>query len=109
MLGTNLSPDAAELSSLHDQVARLDALARRRGRQLRALLAIGTALLALDIGFGTGFAGLQQQLTSCRARLVESRQESSAIAGAGGSTRHAATSDPAGGLEAWSEHFVVTM
>src|SRR4029077_1230237 len=44
-----------------------------------------------------------------RARLFESRQESSAVATTEGETRHASTSGPAAGRDAWSEHFVVTM
>jgi 3D (Asp-Asp-Asp) domain-containing protein len=109
MPGNTLSIDAAELSALHDQVARLDALARRRGRQLHALLVAGASLLALGVCFGTGFTQLRGQLSSCRARLLESRQESSAVATTEGETRHASTSGPAAGLDAWSEHFVVTM
>jgi hypothetical protein len=96
MPGNNLSVDAAELASLHDQIARLDALARRRARQLRALLVAAAALLGLGVCVESGFTRLQQQLTSCRTRLLESRQESSAIAGADGSTRHVASGGPHG-------------
>jgi 3D (Asp-Asp-Asp) domain-containing protein len=107
MLETTLSGEAPESSSLHDQVARLEALARRRTRQLRILLAIGGALLVLGVCFGAaGLTQLRQQLSSCRARLLESRQESSAIAAADDGMRRAATSPPD---DAWSEHFVVTM
>jgi 3D (Asp-Asp-Asp) domain-containing protein len=96
--------------SLHDQVARLEALARRRTRQLRILLATGGALLVLGVCFGVaGLTQLRQQLSSCRASLLESRQESSAIAAGDGGTRRAATSQPDAGCDAWSQHFVVTM
>jgi hypothetical protein len=96
MPGTTFSIDAAELSALRDQVARLDALARRRGRQLHALLVAGASLLALGVCFGTGFTQIRHQLSSCRARLLESRQESSAVASTDGGTRHASTSRRAG-------------
>jgi hypothetical protein len=99
MPGTTFSIDAAELSALRDQVARLDALARRRGRQLHALLVAGASLLALGVCFGTGFTQVRHQLSSCRARLLESRQESSAVASTDGGTRHASTSSPAGELD----------
>ena len=80
-------------------MARLDALARRRGRQLHALLVAGASLLALGVCFGTGFTQLRHQLSSCRARLLESRQESSAVASTDGGTRHASTSSSAGELD----------
>jgi hypothetical protein len=99
MPGTTSSIDAAELSALRDQVAQLDALARRRGRQLHALLVAGASLLALGVCFGTGFTQLRHQLTSCRARLLESHQESSAVASTDGGMRHASTSSPAGELD----------
>jgi 3D (Asp-Asp-Asp) domain-containing protein len=110
MLETPLSGEATESSSLHAQVARLEALARRRTRQLRIVLATGGALLVLGVCFGVaGLTQLRQQLSSCRARLLESRQESSAIAAADGGTRRVATGRPDTGLDAWSEPFVVTM
>ena len=110
MPDTSLSGGQPESSPLHDQIARLAALARRRTRQLRILLAISGALLVLCACFGiAGLTQLRQQLSSCRARLLESRQESSAIAAADGTMRRAATSQPDTGPDAWSDHFVVTM
>jgi hypothetical protein len=94
MPGNTVTVDAAELSSLHDRVARLDALARRRGRQIRMLLVAGGTLLALGVCFGTGFSQLRQQLSSCHERLIESRRESSALAATDGIMRRAATGDP---------------
>jgi 3D (Asp-Asp-Asp) domain-containing protein len=110
MLETTLSGEAPESSSLHDQVARLEVLARRRTRQLRILIATGGALLVLGVCFGAaGLTQLRRQLSSCRARLVESGRESSAIAAADDGMRRASTSPPDTGFDAWSEHFVVTM
>jgi hypothetical protein len=94
MPGNTVTVDAAELSSLHDRVARLDALARRRGRQIRLLLVAGGTLLALGVCFGTGFSQLREQLSSCHARLIESRQENSALAATDGIMHRAATGDP---------------
>ena len=94
MSGNTVTVDAAELSSLHDRVARLDALARRRGRQIRLLLVAGGTLLVLFACFGTGFTQLRQELSSCHDKLIESRQESSAIAAADGIMHRATTSEP---------------
>src|SRR5262249_9851627 len=94
MPGNMVTVDAAELSSLHDRVARLDALVRRRGRQIRLLLATGGTLLALGVCFGTGFSQLRQELSSCHERLIESRPESPALAAADGLMHRAATSEP---------------
>jgi len=94
MPGNMVTVDAAELSSLRDRVARLDALVRRRGRQIRLLLVTGGTLLALGVCFGTGFSQLRQELSSCHERLIESRQESSALAAADGLMHRAATSEP---------------
>jgi hypothetical protein len=94
MPGNTVTVDAAELSSLHDRVARLDALARRRGRQIRLLLLAGGTVLALGVCFGTGLTQLRQQLSSCHEKLIESRQESSALAAADGNVHRATTSEP---------------
>ena len=67
--------------ALHARVARLEALARRRGR---ALAVTAVALLALGVAAAFGVVGVHRQLASCRARLVESRQGHSALARAGG-------------------------
>ena len=91
MSGNTIAVDAADLFSLHDRVARLDALARRRGRQVRALLVAGGALLALGVCVGTGFSQLRQQLSSCHARLIEYHHESSALAAANEVPHRAAT------------------
>ncbi len=72
------APD--QLSSLQREVARLDALARRRGRTLAVT---GGALLALGVAAAFGVVEVRRQLTSCRAKLVESRQSQSALASAG--------------------------
>jgi hypothetical protein len=95
MPGNTVTVDAAELASLHDRMARLDALARRRGRQLRLLLVTGGTLLALGLCFGTGLSRLRQQLSSCHERLIESRHENSALAATDGIMHRAATGDPA--------------
>jgi hypothetical protein len=74
---TTSSDGPDELSSLRQQVARLDTLARRRGR----LLAVGGGtLLALGLATASGVVDFRQQLASCRAKLVESRQSLSALA-----------------------------
>jgi len=95
MPGNTVTVDVAELSSLHDRVTRLDALARRRGRQIRMLLVAGGTLLALGVCFGTGLSRVRQQLSSCHERLIESRHESSALAATDGVMHRAATVDPA--------------
>lgn len=94
MPGNTVTVDAAQLSSLHDRVARLDALARRRGRQIRLLLVAGGTLIALGVCFETGLTQLRQQLSSCHEKLIESRQESSALAAADGNVHRATTSEP---------------
>ena len=91
MPGHALSVDDAERSLLHGEVARLDALAERRLRLLRVFGVAGGALLVVGICVGAGVTQLRQQLSSCRARLVESRQESSALAAAEGSARRMVT------------------
>jgi hypothetical protein len=88
----DLPPTPDQLSSLQSEVARLDALARRRGRTLAVT---GGALLALGLAAAFGVVEVRRQLTSCRAKLVESRQSQSALARAGetpdGSTAAATT------------------
>jgi hypothetical protein len=72
-----LTPDPNELAFLRREVARLEALARRRGR---ALGAAGGAMLALGMAIVFGAVDVRHRLLSCRAKLVESRQGLSALA-----------------------------
>jgi len=66
-----------EISFLQTEVARLEKLARRRGR---ALALTGGAVIALGITVAFGAGDVRHQLRSCRAKLVESRQALSALA-----------------------------
>jgi hypothetical protein len=61
---------------LRQQVASLEACARLRGRVLGVL---GGVLLALGVAAALGVVDVRQQLVSCRAKLVESRQAHSAL------------------------------
>src|SRR4029450_7299738 len=72
-----LSAESNELSFLQGEVARLETLARRRGR---ALAPAGGARLALGMAFPCGAIDVRHQLLSCRSKLVESRQALSALA-----------------------------
>lgn len=92
MSGTTLAVhDAAPSSSLRDEIARLDTLARRRLRLVRVLSVASAAMLALGVCVGAGLTQVRHQLSSCRARLIESRQESSAIAAADSAGRRVVT------------------
>jgi len=91
---------------MRDELARLQAIVRRRRH---ALGAVGVALLALGACAGVGVTRLWQQLGSCRAKLVESRQELSALARADGDTRRASLEEPGDEPGAWSDHFTITM
>jgi hypothetical protein len=68
------APD--ELTTLRQHVVSLETRVRRRGRVLAVL---GAVLAALGIAAGFGVFDVQQQLASCRAKLVESRQAHSAL------------------------------
>lgn len=102
---TTPSDGPDELASLRQQVAHLEALSRRRGR----MLAVGGGtLLALGLAAASGVVDVRQQLASCRAKLVESRQSLSALARRdAGAPAHLATA-PGGALEPWSDHFTIT-
>jgi len=106
MLGNTLAVDGNDLSSIRDELARLRALVRWR-RQVLGVVGVG--LLALGACAGVGVTRLWQQLGSCRAKLVESRQELSALAGADVDSRRASLEQPSDEPGAWSDHFTVTM
>jgi len=76
-----------DLASLRRHVASLEARVRRRGR-----LAAGLGTLLLGIGLATAFGvvDVRQQLVSCRAKLVESRQAHSALVRDDGDARRPA-------------------
>ena len=106
MPATTTSPGPDELSSLRQQVARLEAIARRRGRLLGIT---ACALLALSLAAASGVVDVQRQLASCRTKLVESRESLSALARRdAGVTPHTATAAD-GVSEPWSDHFTITM
>jgi hypothetical protein len=65
-----------ELTSLRQHVVSLEARVRWRGR---VLVGLGTVLLGLGVAAAFGVVDVRQQLTSCRAKLVESRQVHSAL------------------------------
>src|SRR5262245_13061023 len=65
-----------DLTSLRRHVASLEARARWRGRLATGL---GTLLLGIVIAAAFGAVDVRQQLVSCRAKLVESRQAHSAL------------------------------
>src|SRR5262245_41871581 len=90
--GTTLSPHPDELTILRGRVARLETLARWRGRVLA--VAAGT-MLALGVATVVARVDGSRQLESCRAKLVESRQAHSALASADGDTMGTRTSEVA--------------
>jgi hypothetical protein len=65
-----------ELTSLRQHLVSLEARVRWRGR---VLVGLGTVLLGLGVAAAFGVVDVRQQLTSCRAKLVESRQVHSAL------------------------------
>ncbi len=96
---SSIDPD---LSALRDEITRLTLRARRRGRLLGVLA--GT-LLALVAAAGSGVVDIRQQLASCRAKLVESRQAHSALVHGDADP----FGSPFGGVEAWAHRFTITM
>src|SRR5262245_60208209 len=79
--GTTLLPEPDELAVLRRHVARLETVARWRGRALAITTGI---MLALGGAAVVARVDGSKQLESCRAKLVESRQAHSALASAGG-------------------------
>jgi len=76
-----------DLTSLRHHVASLEARVRRRGRLVAGL---GTLLLGIGIAAAFGVIDVRQQLVSCRAKLVESRQAHSALVHDDGDARRPA-------------------
>jgi 3D (Asp-Asp-Asp) domain-containing protein len=107
MPGTIPSSDASELTSLHDQVTRLSAVARRRGRALQILSVAAAGLLAFGIYSGRGLVEAQRMLAACRVSLDPSTRTLTALASA---RQEVTASDVppvvAGG---WDGQFTVTM
>jgi 3D (Asp-Asp-Asp) domain-containing protein len=107
MPGTIPSSDASELTSLHDQVTRLSAVARRRGCALQILSVAAAGLLAFGIYSGRGLVEAQRMLAACRVSLDPSTRTLTALASA---RQEVTASDVppvvAGG---WNGQFTVTM
>jgi 3D (Asp-Asp-Asp) domain-containing protein len=100
-------PDSDDLSSLHREVARLTALAHRRGRIIKALGVSAAALLAFGIFTGHGLGEARRMLEACRIAIDPSTRTLTALASAREETPSAVCPAPdAGG---WSGQFTVTM
>jgi 3D (Asp-Asp-Asp) domain-containing protein len=100
-------PHPDELSSLHHEVARLSALAHRRGRIIQALGVTVAALLVFGIFTGRGLSEAQRMLSACRISLDPSTRTLTALA----SLREEAPSNvcPPPDTGGWSGQFTVTM
>ena len=107
MPGTIPSSDASELASLRDQVTRLSAVARRRGRALQVLLVAAAGLVAFGIYSGRGLVEAQSMLAACRVSLDPSTRTLTALASARQEDR--ASDVPPVVAGGWDGQFTVTM
>ena len=107
MPGTIPSSDASELASLRDQVTRLSAVARRRGRALQVLLVAAAGLVAFGIYSGRGLVEAQRMLAACRVSLDPSTRTLTALASA--RQEDTASDVPPVVAGGWDGQFTVTM
>src|SRR5262249_39073506 len=71
-----------ELASLRDQLTRLEALARRRGRTIRLLGISMAVLLAFGVLAGHGLREARRTLAACRTSVDPSKHTLTALASA---------------------------
>ena len=71
-----------ELASLRDQLTRLEALARRRGRTIRLLGISMAVLLAFGVLAGHGLREARRTLVACRTSVDPSKHTLTALASA---------------------------
>jgi 3D (Asp-Asp-Asp) domain-containing protein len=107
MPGTIPSSDVSELASLRDQVTRLSAVARRRGRALQILSVAAAGLLAFGIYSGRGLVEAQRMLAACRVSLDPSTRTLTALASA--RQEDTASDVPPVVAGGWDGQFTVTM
>ena len=74
--------DTDELASLRDQLTRLEALARRRGRTIRLLGICTAVLLAFGVLAGHGLREARRTLVACRTAIDPSKHTLTALASA---------------------------
>ena len=107
MPGTIPAPDPSELASLHDQVTRLSAVARRRARAIQVLSVAAAGLLAFGVFSERALVEARRMLAACHVSLDPSTRTLTALA----SAREA---DPANELPpvvagGWDGRFTITM
>jgi len=107
MPGTIPAPDPSELASLHDQVTRLSAVARRRARAIQVLSVAAAGLLAFGVFSERALVEARRMLAACHLSLDPSTRTLTALA----SAREA---DPANELPpvvagGWDGRFTITM
>jgi len=107
MPGTIPSSDPSELASLHDQVTRLSAVARRRGRAIQVLSVAVAGLLAFGVFSERALVEARRVLAACHLSLDPSSRTLTALASA-------REEDPASNLPpviegGWNGQFTITM
>ena len=107
MPGTIPSSDPSELASLHDQVTRISAVARRRARAIQVLSVAAAGLLAFGVFSERALVEARRMLAACHVSLDPSTRTLTALAAA----REA---DPANELPpvvagGWDGQFTITM
>jgi len=107
MPGTIPSSDPSELASLHDQVTRLSAVARRRARAIQVLSVAAAGLLAFGVFSERALVEAQRMLAACRVSLDPSTRTLTALASARQEDR--ASDVPPVVAGGWDGQFTVTM
>jgi hypothetical protein len=90
--------DTDDLASLHGQLTRLEAIARRRGRAIQALGVTAAALLAFGVLTSHGLVEARRMLVACRTSIDPSTRTLTALASAHESPPHRMPQHPAGRL-----------
>jgi 3D (Asp-Asp-Asp) domain-containing protein len=107
MPGTIPSSDASELTSLHDQVTRLSAMARRRGRAIQVLSVAVAGLLVFGAFSERGLIEARRMLAACRISVDPSTRTLTALATA--REEDSARALPPVLQGGWDSQFTVTM
>jgi 3D (Asp-Asp-Asp) domain-containing protein len=107
MPGTIPPSDVTELASLHDQMTRLAAVARRRGWVIQALAIAVVGLTAWGLFSGHGLLEARRMLAACRVSIDPSTRTLTALATAreDDSANHLPPAIEGG----WDGQFTVTM
>jgi 3D (Asp-Asp-Asp) domain-containing protein len=109
MPGSTPAPDHHDLSSVHAQLARLTALARRRRHTLCLLGATSALLLVLALWSVLELGEMRRLLSACRTDHQSPNGMVTALASFRQEELAAQPGIPDPGPGRWSDHFTVTM